>query len=263
MPVITITSDWSTKDHYLASVKGTILSQLPDAQIVDISNQITPFDLNQASFVLRSCFRSFPRGTIHLIGINTEASIETPHAVALYEGHYFIGADNGMFSLLFDHEPEKVVELEILQDTDYFTFSTRDVFVKAAVHIATGKPVEELGEPLEKLNQLISFRPVVENQVIKGKVIYIDVYENLITNITEQLFRQVGKGSKFEITFRNPQYRIRTLSKSYSDVPEGEMLAIFGSTGYLEIALNRGNAGSLLGIQVDDPVRIEFGKNGK
>jgi S-adenosylmethionine hydrolase len=259
--VITITSDWGLKDPYLASVKGTILSQIPDAQIVDISNQIAPFDLNQASFILRNSYKSFPPGSIHLIGINTEASIETPHTAAVYEGHYFIGADNGIFSLLFDHEPEQVIEIEIIQDTDYFTFSTRDVFVKAAVHIANGKPIEQLGDPLPKLNQMISFRPVVENQVIKGKVIYIDVYENLITNINELLFRQIGKGSKFTISFRNPQYSIRTISKSYSDVPEGEMLAIFGSTGYLEIAMNRGNAGSLLGIEPDDPVRIEFQKS--
>ena len=258
MAVITIMSDWGLKDPYLASVKGMILSHLPDVTIVDISHQITPFDLNQASFVLRNSYKDFPAGTIHLIGINTEASIETPHTLALYEGHYFIGADNGIFSLVFDHDPEKIIEIDIIQDSDYFTFSERDVFVKVAVHILAGQSIEQLGAPRPSLTRMISFQPVVDGTVIKGKVIYVDVYENLITNITPHLFRSVGKGNRFAITFRNPQYSIRTMSTSYSDVPEGEMLAIFGSSGLMEIAMNRGNASSLLGMEIDDPVRIEF-----
>lgn len=260
MTVITLTSDWGIKDPYLASVKGTLLSQLPEATIVDISHQVPPFDLNQASFIIRNCYKSFPQGTIHLIGINTEASIETPHTLVVYEGHYFIGADNGIFSLIFDHPPEQIIELDVFQDSDYFTFSERDVFLKVAVHIASGKPLDQLGDPKTSINQLLSFQPVVNGQVIIGKVIFIDSYENLITNITKNIFKTVGKGGRFRITFRNPQYVIRTLSSSYSDVPEGEMLAIFGTTGYLEIALNRGNASSLLGIVIDDPVRIEFGQ---
>lgn len=258
MSVITIMSDWGLKDPYLASVKGTILSHLPDVTIIDISHQITPFDLNQASFVLRNSYKNFPAGTIHLIGINTEASIETPHTLALYDGHYFIGADNGIFSLVFDHDPEKVIEIDVIQDSDYFTFSERDVFVKVAVHILTGQPIEQLGGTRPSLTRMISFQPVVEGAIIKGKVIYVDVYENLITNISPHLFRSVGKGNRFSITFRNPQYSIRTISTSYSDVPEGEMLAIFGTSGLMEIAMNRGNASSLLGMEIDDPVRIEF-----
>ena len=258
MAIITITSDWGLKDPYLASVKGTMLSQLPDVTIVDISHQITPFDMNQASFVVRNSFRSFPAGTVHLIGINTEASIETPHTLVLYEGHYFIGAENGIFSLIFDHDPDRIIEIDVIQDSDYFTFSERDVFAKVAVHILTGKPIDELGGPRPALTRMISFQPVADGQVIKGKVIYVDVYENLITNISHYLFRSVGKGNRFTITFRNPQYSVQAISTSYSDVPEGEMLAIFGTSGLLEIAMNRGNASSLLGMEVDDPVRIEF-----
>ncbi|MBP6977654.1 MAG: SAM-dependent chlorinase/fluorinase [Lentimicrobiaceae bacterium] len=258
MAVITITSDWGTKDPYLASVKGAILSHLPDVTIVDISHRITPFDLNQASYILRNSYQNFPAGTIHLIGICTEASIETPHTLVVYDGHYFIGADSGIFSLIFDHEPEKIIELDIIQDSDYFTFSERDVFVKVAAHILNGQPLEQLGGKRPMLNRLISFQPVVNGKIIKGKITYVDVYENLISNITHQLFRTVGRGSPFTIRFRNPQYIIRTISTSYSDVPEGEMLAIFGTSGLMEIAMNRGNAGSLLGMNIDDPVRVEF-----
>jgi S-adenosylmethionine hydrolase len=258
MPVITLTSDWGLKDPYLASVKGTILTQLPDATIVDISHDIAPFDLNQASFIIRNAYKSFPEDTIHILSINPEASIETPHTIVRNEGYYFIGADNGIFSLIFDKAPDQIVEIDILQDTDYFTFPTRDVFVKAAVHIAKGGKIEELGTVKLTLNRFLTFQPVVDGSVIKGKVMYIDAFENLITNITETLFRSIGRGKKFQITFRTPGYSIATISKSYSDVPEGEMLAIFGSTGYLEIAMNKGNACSLLGMEIDELVRIEF-----
>jgi len=258
MPVITITSDWGHKDPYLASVKGNLLAQLPGAVIVDISHNIPPFDLNQASFIVRNAFLSFPENSIHILGINSEASITTPHSVVYARGHYFIGADNGIFPLILDEPPDKIIELEIFQETDYFTFPTRDVFIKAAVQIANGEDIEKLGTVKTGLNERISFMPVIESNIIRGKVIYIDAYENLITNITETLFKKTGKGSPFEITFRTPGYMIRTISKSYSDVPEGEMLALFGSAGNLEIAMNRGNASSLLGMDIDDTVRIEF-----
>ncbi|MCX6235215.1 MAG: SAM-dependent chlorinase/fluorinase [Bacteroidetes bacterium] len=258
MPVITLTSDWGLKDPYLASVKGTILTQLPDATIVDISHNIAPFDLNQASFIIRNSYKSFPLNSIHILSINPEASIQTPHTVVRHDGYFFIGADNGIFSLIFDKEPEQIVEIDIFQDSDYFTFPTRDVFVKAAVHIAKGGRIEDLGTVKSSVNKFYTFQPVVDSQVIKGKVMYIDAFENLITNITETLFRSVGKGKKFQISFRTPGYNIISISKSYSDVPEGEMLAIFGSTGFLEIAMNKGNASSLLGMEIDDMVRIEF-----
>ena len=257
MSVITLTSDWGLRDHYLGAVKGAILRQLPDAAIVDISHEIPPFDLNQAAFIIRNSYLNFPEGSIHVIGINTEASIESPHTLVFHKGHYFIGADNGIFSLIFDEKPEQIIELEILQDSDYFTFSTRDVFVKAACHIASGKPMTELGHPKEKVLIRMAFQPVISNELIRGKVIYVDNYGNAFTNITESLFKETIRNHKFHITFRSPAYRITSISQSYQDVHEGEMLAIFSASGYLEIAINRGDAGSLLGLKLDTSVLIE------
>lgn len=258
MSIITLTSDWGIKDHYLAISKGSILSKIPDATIIDISHQIPPFNIHQASFIIRNTYKSFPPGSIHIVSINTDASIESPHIAIFHNGHYFIGADNGIFSLIFDEKPEKIIELEIYQDSDYFTFSTRDIFVKTAVHLAQGKDFTELGSPKDALLRKMSFNPVVEKDVIKGKVIYIDGYENVIINVTESLFKEVGKGRKFSIIIKIRGYEINSISKSYQDVPLGEMLAIFGSNGYLEIAINQGNAGSLLGLKNDDIIRIEF-----
>jgi S-adenosylmethionine hydrolase len=258
MPIITLTSDWGYKDHYVAAVKGSILKLLPEAQVIDVSHEIPAFDLNQAAFIIRNFYKNFPEGSIHILGVNTEASIETPHMVVVNDGHYFIGADNGIFSLIFDEMPEKIIELDVIQDSDYFTFPTRDVFVKVACHIASGKPVEELGHPKASLMKKMSFQPVVDGNLIKGKVIYIDRYENVFTNITENLLKQHIRGKKFAITFRSASYRINSISKSYKDVVEGEMLALISSSGHLEIAINQGKASSLLGLRIDQPVLIEI-----
>jgi len=258
MVIITLTSDWGTKDHYSGAVKGMILRQLPDARIVDITHDIPAFDLNQGAFIIRNFYRNFPEGSIHLLAINTEASIKYPHTLVKCNGHYFIGADNGIFSLIFDEKPELIIDLDVIQDSDYFTFPTRDVFVKVACHIAEGKPVEKLGHIKKDILQKIAFRPVIQGDLIKGQVIYVDNYENAFTNITESLFKSATKGKKFAITFRSPSYRITEIRNSYQDVPEGEMLAIFSSSGHLQIAMNRGKAASLLGLNIDQAVNIEL-----
>jgi S-adenosyl-L-methionine hydrolase (adenosine-forming) len=258
MAIITLTSDWGLKDYYLAAVKGAIYSQLPDALVVDISHQIPSFDLNQAAFIIRNFYRNFPPGTIHILGINTEASIDSPHTLVYHQGHYFIGSDNGIFSLIFDEAPEVIIELDVIQDSDYFTFSTRDVFVKVACHIAKGRPLEELGPPKPKIMTRMSFQPVIDGNLIKGKVIYVDSYENVFTNITEPLFKSHTRGKKFIIQFRSASYRITEIMRSYNDVVEGEMLALFSTSGHLEIAINLGKASSLLGLKIDQPVLVEI-----
>ncbi len=256
MPIITLTSDWGLKDHYLAVVKGSVYSILPDANIVDISHLIPKFDIFQASYVLKNAYPYFPEGSIHIIGINSVASIDTPHIAVLYDGHYFFGADNGIFSLMFDKKPEKIIELEINQDSDYFTFSTKDVFVKAACHIAKGGNIDDLGVPKNSLNDKLQLKPIIDENSIKGMVIYVDVYENVITNIHEEQFKSIQKGRSFQIDFRRNV--IKKISKSYSDVPEGEMIALFGSNGLLQIALNYDKAKSLLGLDLNENVKITF-----
>ena len=258
MPVITLISDWGPKDHYTGAVKGAILRQAPSVQVIDITHEINPFNILQASFVLRNTYKEFPDGSIHIIGVNTDESQQHPHVAIYYQNQYFIGADNGIFSLAFDNTPEKIVEIEIFQDGDYFTFSVRDRFVKAACHLALGQPIEELGFKRELLTERHHFRPVVEPALIKGKVIYVDGYENIFINITQEVFEKTRQKRAFEIQVRNAEYPVSKISKSYSDVPAGNIVALFGSTGFLEIAVNQGNAAGLLGIQVDDIIRIAF-----
>jgi S-adenosylmethionine hydrolase len=257
MPIITLTSDWGLKDHYLASVKGAFLRSIPDITIIDISHQIPPFDLNQASFILKSAYKNFPEGTIHIVGVNTEASINMPHVLIKHKEHYFIGADNGVFALMFGENPDLIIELDIIQTSNRFSFPTKDVFVQAAMHVIEDNDIKLLGEKRDSLTNKMSFKPVIESNLIKGKVIYIDGYQNVITNITENLFNDVVKGKQFKILLRAGNYKITSISQSYMDVSEGELLAIFDSENHLEIAINKGKASSLLGMSIDDVVRIE------
>lgn len=258
MIIITLTTDWGHGNHYAGAVKGTLLKLIPGATIVDISHEIAAYDIMQASFVIKNMYPHFPEGSIHLVGINSEAGIETPHIAIKHGGHYFVGADNGIFSLLFDNQPEEAVELDIHQDSDYFTFSTRDVFSRVASLIAMGKPLQSLGNPHKSLNHKIAFKPVVYPERIVGKVIFIDSYENVFVNIDKELFRSVGKNRPFFINFRSVGNSITHIHEAYADVVSGERLAVFGSTGYLEIAINQGKASSLLGLNINDTVSIDF-----
>ena len=258
MAIITLTTDLGLKDYYVASVKGAILTELPDTIIVDITHEIPSFDLLKTAFVIRNCYTDFPKGSIHIIGVNSETDINTPHLVIYNNGHYFIGADNGMFSLIFDANPEKTIELNISQDTDRITFPTKDIFVKAACHIARGGTMEVIGSLQDKIVERTLFRAVCENNIIKGMSIYIDHYGNIITNITETIFKEYGKGRRFSIWFRRAEYEITQLSHSYCSVPDGERLALLSSTGFIEIAMNKGNASKLFGIDQGDTIRIEF-----
>jgi S-adenosyl-L-methionine hydrolase (adenosine-forming) len=255
MPIITLTSDWGQRDYFLGAVKGKILNLLPSATIIDISHGISPFNLKQASFIIRNSYPHFPKGTVHILSILTEKSEKTPHLAVKYDGQYFIGADNGIFSLIFEHNPEEIISIST-NDKDGIEIPARDRFVESAVHLASGQPIEELGEPVSQWREQMHFLPVVSGDVIRGVVIYINQYENCVTNITRELFDKTNKGRKFVVEFRGET--LKKISASYQDVPIGEIVALFGSTGHLEIAINQGNASSLLGLDINDPVRVEF-----
>jgi S-adenosylmethionine hydrolase len=256
MAIITLISDWGVKDYYSAAVKGMIYKLLPEANVVDVTHEVPPYDKEQAAYILKNAYPNFPEGSIHIIGINTEESINRPHVVVSYQNHYFIGTDNGIFSLIFDGDPEKVVILDIANDSDHFTFSGRDRFVKAAVHLAKGGKMDDLGDERKKLETKMLFKPVVDKDSIKGVVVYIDRYENLITNIPRDLFTEKVKNRKFTISLRSGQ--IERIYNAYDDVAPGEIVALFASDGMLEIAINQGHAASLLGIDRKFPVIIEI-----
>ncbi len=252
MAIITLTTDFGLKDHYVSSVKGAILSRLPGAVIVDISNVIEEYHLPDTAFILKNAFVNFPKGTIHIIGVKANQTKETPHLVVFAEGHYFIGADNGIFSLLFGTAIDKIISLP----ESISVFPTRDVFASAACQIATGIPIEELGNTKESVSQMLAFNAAQMGDSIRGLVTYVDVYGNSITNISKALFYQAVNNKGFVIEMRH--HKIQKISNNYSDVPHGEILALFNTGGFLEIAINQGKADNLLALKVNSTVVIQL-----
>jgi hypothetical protein len=258
MAIITLLSDWGHKDHYTAMVKGKIISLMPDVTLIDIAHNIPPFNLNSASFVLKNSFHHFPKGSYHIVDIHADATIDMPHVVVVYDGHFFVGADNGLFSLIFDRAPDAVYEIDMIQDTDTFTFPTFDIFIKVVKFLVDGNELSQIGPVRNKLTNRIPLKAVTSDDLVKGHVVYVDVYENAITNISRDLFAEVGKKRPFRIFFGASRYSVSKISQSYKDVAPGEIMAFFNATGHLEIAMSLGNAAGLLGLKVDDSVRVEF-----
>jgi S-adenosylmethionine hydrolase len=257
MAIITLTTDLGDKDFYQAALKGSLVSLLPTVNIIDITHNISAFNIPQAAFVLKNAFPYFPKGTVHLIGIDSVYNEQTKYLGLKYNGHYFIGSDNGIFSLLFDGEPTEIVELNIMQDLKFLHFPLTDIFAKAATHLANKGCLSDIGIPIRELEQKMNLQPVIEKDVIRGSVIYIDRFQNVITNISKDLFSRVQQNRDFILYFKRNE-SISQLSWHYNEVPEGEKLCLFGISNYLEIAINKGNASGLLGLHLGDIVRIEF-----
>lgn len=257
MAIITLTTDLGCKDFYQAALKGSLLSLLPEVNIIDITHNIAAFNIPQAAFVLKNAFPYFPAGTVHLIGIDSVYNEHTRYLALKYREHYFVGSDNGIFSLLFEDEPEEIVELNIMQDLKFLHFPLTDIFSKASCHLASGGDLSEIGIPAAGLEQRMNLQPITEKDSIRGSVIYIDSFENVITNISKDLFTNIQNNREFTLYFRRNE-SISQLSWHYNEVPEGEKLCLFGISNYLEIAINKGNASGLLGLHLGDIVRIEF-----
>ena len=269
MPIITLTTDFGTKDHLVGSLKGNILRELPGANIVDISHDIGPYNITEAAYVLGNSFKQFPEGSIHILAVDSESTNEQVHLGIRGQGHFFIGPDNGVFSLIFQEKrPDLIMELHIFQQSNSLLFPSRDVYVPAACHLGRGGKLEVVGKQMENMNMKQVLRPVVSQggHEILGTVIFIDRFGNAVTNISKSLFYEVGKTRAFEISYGTNlgEPISRVYEKYKSGVAEGKKMAIFNSAGLLEIAIFKGDsqsvggASSLLGIRHHDRVKIEF-----
>lgn len=255
MKVITLTTDFGLRDHYTAAVKGALLRGSPGSLVVDVSHLIPPGDILQAAFILRNSFNEFPAGSIHILAVGSSLSPRYPQVALLLDGHYFIGCDNGIFSLLSQNRPAQIAELVPPSDLTA-TFAAKDIYVPAACRIASGEPLEQLGPLRSDVFEKMLRRHPPEEGVIKGTVVYVDTFGNLITDISAKQFRETGKGRPFVIHLIGDE--INRIHRDYSDVVEGEKVAFFNSAGMLEIAINQGKAASLLNLKLHDIVRIEF-----
>ena len=259
MGIITLTTDLGHRDFYQAALKGSIISQFPAVQLIDISHDIPSFDIQHAAYVLKNAYTYFPEKTVHLVGIDSVFNGDTRYLALRYNDHFFVGADNGIFSLVLDGPPQEAVELNIIQDLKYLHFPLTDIFSKAACHLAKGGKLTEIGDPVDSVVDRTLVQPVVENDSLRGSVVFIDSFGNVISNISKELFNNVQRGRSFVVYFRRNE-TINQMSWHYNEVPEGEKLCLFGISNYLEIAINKGNASGLLGLNKGDIIRVEFGK---
>ncbi|MBE9467116.1 MAG: SAM-dependent chlorinase/fluorinase [Bacteroidetes bacterium] len=259
MSIITLTTDWKANDFYVGAVKGSIISECPDATIIDITHQIQTYNIAQAAFILRNSYNHYPKGTIHIIGVNSENSAKYPCVAIKADDHYFIGAANGIFGLMFDEKPEIIVKIK--SNNDLLSFPELSIFSKAACDLAKGKNILELGEQIPKLSQQIPIMPAIDENVITGSIIYIDSFKNAITNISSDLFYKVGKKKKFDILIKSNSNKISKINKKYDETSIGELLAIFNSLNLLEIAINKGKICELLDLNINTTIRIKFYDN--
>ena len=259
MPIITLTTDMGTRDHYVGVLRGSIYKQFPEVTLVDLTHHVRPFFVPGAAMVVKNSFRDFPKGTVHLIGVSPNSTAQVGHLAIEHKGHFFVGADNGMFRLIFDEAPKRVFDLSRVAETAAETlFPTKDIFAVAACHLAKGGILEILGQPSVIRNELNGFKPIIDGNTIRGLAIHIDVYGNVITNIDRQLFEAVGKSRPFQIQFRKQQHRITRIYSSYADVLAGEKMALFGASGFMELAINGSYASQLLGVKHEDLISVTF-----
>ena len=274
MSIITLITDFGHKDYFVGALKGKILSEQKEAVIVDISHEIDLFNTFEASYCIEAAYHNFPKGTIHIIGVDSERVGDTQHIAMQWDDHYFICADNGILNTLIQKKiPQKIVAITI-HDRLNTDVSDMDVFAAVACHIARGGLLNVIGKEISSLKPVSVLTSSISDDLseIKGQIVYIDSFGNCVTNISQRQFNETLRGRKFEIVIKNKKFS--RLHKSYSDFSvsdvkqlkdlEGDFLALFNENGYLEIAIYKsnpktvGSAATLLGLHFRDTVSIKF-----
>ena len=275
MSIITLTTDYGNKDYSVSELKAKIYNEITDVRIVDVSHNISPFNLTEAAYIIKSAYRHFPKGSIHIIGIESDLTPENAHIAMKFDDNYFIGADNGIFSMIIgDFKADSMVEINIHKNYNY-TITANDVFVKIATHISREGKLEVIGKKIDSIKEIKDIKPVVsnDNNQIIGSVIYIDNYGNVVTNITEKIFNKIAKSRPFTIYARNVKFDI--IYNTYSDAidysiskdkreEDGKKIALFNNLGYLELSIYKsnpstvGSASTLFGLGYRDQISVHF-----
>lgn len=248
--VITITTDFGLQDYYVSAMKAVMLNIAADTRLVDISHEIPSQDIMAGSWILKNSATLFPPGTVHTVVIDPGVGTERDPVALRIGDQFFVGPDNGIFSLLTSEKEYQAVRLT---NADYWrenpsnTFHGRDIFAPVAAHLSEGVPLEELGDPID---ELVTYRwtvPIADKDGLEGMVIHIDKFGNLITNITEDLLADVIGDKNVRIYVGNTI--LDEIAKTFGNVTEGEPVAYIGSSGMLEVGINKGNAEEMLSVQ--------------
>lgn len=274
MRIITLTTDLGVKDYYVASLKGKIYGSCPDVKIVDITHYVSPFQIQKAAYLINGCYADFPDGTIHVIGVQSEPIIDINHpeknrlpSILKFKNQYFISNDNGFFSLIVKEEiPQGFWKLdEAFSNPKTLKDATKYLLVEAAINLCQQVDISTFAIPSETYKKMIPVRAVLTENEINGEITHIDVFGNIVTNITQSDFNRFGIGTRFIIRIgRSDSQQIDHISGTYSDAEEGELVALFNLNGFLEIAINMGTSESGGGVShmfryfEKDKIRVVF-----
>lgn len=258
MAIVTLLTDSGESDHYVAAIKAKILSVNPGLTIVDVSHKILPCDIAHGAFVLKSVFSDFPKGTVHLVGVDATGNSDTSCIAIQLEDHFFIGADNGLFGLISDKSHQQAVDINSVNPF-LSTFPERDIFAVVAAKLASGVAITSLGKPMTSFKKMIGRSVKATRKLIAGHVIRVDNFGNLITNISKADFDILSKDKTFTVQFAREKFR--KINSNYHQADQGDCFLIFNSLNLLEIGIYKGRANELLGMDLDSSVNITFDEN--
>lgn len=255
MAIVTLLTDSGESDHYVAAIKAKILSTNPGLPIVDISHKINPCDIAHGAFVLKSVFRDFPKGTVHVVAIDATGSKGDTFLAMQLEDYFFVGVDNGLLGLISDKTHQNLVELNTINAITT-SFPEKDILAPAAARLASGVAITTLGKALAGYKKMTNRHVKATKKQILGHVVRVDGFGNLITNIEKEAFEILSKGKVFTVQFGGEKFR--RIHTQYNQADQGDCFLLFNSLGLLEIGIYKGNASELLGLSYDSPVNVIF-----
>jgi S-adenosylmethionine hydrolase len=259
-PIITLLTDFGTKDYYVASMKGIILRINPRCTLIDITHQVKPHDIKEGAFILANAYSSFPKGTIHLCVVDPGVGGPRKPILLVTQNYFFVGPDNGLFTLALLRE--KVKRVIALTQSKYFpprvstTFHGKDIFAPVAGHLSLGIKPNAFGNEMDSWSAFPFQRPQVRGRRLEGEILHIDAFGNLVSDINQQTFIHFVKDHPFVI--RAGMGIIQGLKEAYWEGRQGELMALFGSGGLLEISVREGNAQKVLKMKKGDSVSVSI-----
>jgi S-adenosyl-L-methionine hydrolase (adenosine-forming) len=248
MAVLTLTSDIGQQDYLTGAIKGQLLQINPDFKITDITHSLPPFNHPQAAYICRNAIKNFPPFTYHIILVNLFEKKPDQLLLAFHNEQYILCADNGLLTMILEGKPEMIIGLPLDKMAIKNTLYCTQIIGNTINDLLKGKRLQDIGVPDVEFIEKNHLRALLGDKWIEGQIIFIDNFENVIVNITKAEFEEQRKGRGFRIVFKRDEV-IDKISETYADVPDGEKLAIFNSAGYLEIAINKGNAAGLFGLK--------------
>ncbi len=256
--IVTLLTDFGTEDGYVGAMKGVLLSGDSNLQVVDISHQIRPFDVRQAAFALFNYYRYFPKGTVHVVVVDPGVGTERSGLVLRTADYFFVGPDNGVFSFIYENEVFKGfrIEEEKINPTATPTFHGRDIFVPVALKLLAGESLENFTVPAARFESFYEkYHSSAPNQ-LHLKVIHIDHFGNLVLNFTQQDWEQLGRPEGVKIRLKRGF--LYGIQRTFGEARKGQILALWDSSGFLQISQNQGNAARMLDMKIGDELVVEI-----